>query len=224
MEGFRWARPKSAQVRRNGRLTAWAERRNFKTTLLDLPLWESVAPISRTPTRTTRRSRRRRTTATSSSMASSTWSRRPRSRIRSLRRFSYSSSSEIVGAPDLIIEILSPGTVKRDRGQKKRLYARNGVREYWIVDVSCESIDVFALGSRGYWRPTRYGAADRVASAVVPGFEAACRRGSRGSRRSAWAKLKKPRVTSRIPLGEISPGRRSILRRRSRAVKVGTCP
>jgi Uma2 family endonuclease len=40
----------------------------------------------------------------------------------------------VEGAPDLLVEIVSPGTARRDRGDKIRLYAEAGVREYWIVD------------------------------------------------------------------------------------------
>jgi Uma2 family endonuclease len=40
----------------------------------------------------------------------------------------------IEGAPDLLIEVLSPGTARKDRGEKLRLYAEHDVREYWIVD------------------------------------------------------------------------------------------
>jgi len=42
----------------------------------------------------------------------------------------------VEGAPDLLVEIVSPGTARRDRGDKIRLYAEAGVREYWIVDPS----------------------------------------------------------------------------------------
>jgi Uma2 family endonuclease len=42
--------------------------------------------------------------------------------------------SRIEGAPDLLIEVLSPGTARNDRGEKLRLYAESDVREYWIVD------------------------------------------------------------------------------------------
>ncbi len=40
----------------------------------------------------------------------------------------------VEGAPDLLIEVLSPGTVRRDRGDKLALYADSGIREYWLVD------------------------------------------------------------------------------------------
>jgi Uma2 family endonuclease len=50
------------------------------------------------------------------------------------------------GAPDLIVEVLSPGTaVKRDRMDKFYLYEKYGVREYWIVDPLHETIEVYLL-------------------------------------------------------------------------------
>ena len=47
------------------------------------------------------------------------------------------------GAPDLVVEVLSPSTAKRDRTYKKDLYERCGVREYWIVDPTSRSIEVY---------------------------------------------------------------------------------
>jgi Uma2 family endonuclease len=47
----------------------------------------------------------------------------------------------IDGAPDLLIEILSPGTARRDRVQKLALYARSGVKEYWIVDPTERQVE-----------------------------------------------------------------------------------
>ncbi len=47
----------------------------------------------------------------------------------------------IDGAPDLIVEVLSPGTARRDRGEKLSLYAQSGVREYWIVDPQERQIE-----------------------------------------------------------------------------------
>ncbi|MDR3240199.1 MAG: Uma2 family endonuclease [Clostridiales bacterium] len=51
----------------------------------------------------------------------------------------------ILGAPDLIVEILAPSTAKNDRGYKKDLYEKFGVKEFWIVDVESRSIDVYIL-------------------------------------------------------------------------------
>lgn len=47
----------------------------------------------------------------------------------------------VEGAPDLAVEVLSPGTARRDRGEKLRLYAEAGVREYWIVDPAERQIE-----------------------------------------------------------------------------------
>ena len=47
----------------------------------------------------------------------------------------------VEGAPDLVVEILSPGTARRDLGEKLRLYAESGVAEYWIVDPILETFE-----------------------------------------------------------------------------------
>ena len=59
------------------------------------------------------------------------------------------------GAPDLAVEILSPGTRRRDETLKRHLYERHGVAEYWIVDPEAESIAVFRLTDGRYGRPER---------------------------------------------------------------------
>ena len=51
----------------------------------------------------------------------------------------------VYGAPDLVVEVLSHSTAKRDRGYKKDLYARCGVREYWIVSPESRSVEVYLL-------------------------------------------------------------------------------
>jgi Uma2 family endonuclease len=47
----------------------------------------------------------------------------------------------IFGAPDLLVEILSPSTARRDRGAKMKLYADSGVAEYWLVDPESETFE-----------------------------------------------------------------------------------
>lgn len=56
----------------------------------------------------------------------------------------------IYGAPDLIVEVLSPGTEKRDRGYKKDLYEKCGVREYWMVEPETQTIEVYLLTDGKY--------------------------------------------------------------------------
>ena len=53
---------------------------------------------------------------------------------------------QVLGAPDLVVEILSPSTAHRDRGIKLDLYARSGVRQYWIVDPVEVVVDVWRFG------------------------------------------------------------------------------
>jgi len=49
--------------------------------------------------------------------------------------------ARVEGAPDRLIEVLSPGTARRERGEKLILYARSGIREYWIVDSETRQIE-----------------------------------------------------------------------------------
>lgn len=49
----------------------------------------------------------------------------------------------IHGAPDLVVEVLSPGTMRNDRTRKKDVYARFGVREYWIVSPGDKYVEVY---------------------------------------------------------------------------------
>jgi Uma2 family endonuclease len=58
----------------------------------------------------------------------------------------------IDGPPDLVVEILSPGTRRRDPSVKRELYARFGVREYWIVDPRARTVEVLQLVGNGYRR------------------------------------------------------------------------
>lgn len=54
------------------------------------------------------------------------------------------------GAPDLVVEVLSPSTAKNDRGYKKELYEKSGVKEYWIVSTEMRSIEVYRLANGKY--------------------------------------------------------------------------
>lgn len=56
----------------------------------------------------------------------------------------------IYGVPDLIVEVLSPGTEKKDRGYKKDLYEKCGVREYWLVDTGNRAVEVYLLREKKF--------------------------------------------------------------------------
>lgn len=56
----------------------------------------------------------------------------------------------IMGVPDLIIEIISPSSILRDRIEKKNLYERMGVQEYWLVDPQYEAIEIYTLQNNRY--------------------------------------------------------------------------
>ena len=56
----------------------------------------------------------------------------------------------VFGSPDLVIEILSPSTTKRDRENKYKIYEKFGIKEYWIVDPDKESIEVYVLEKDQY--------------------------------------------------------------------------
>ncbi|MCF8309519.1 MAG: Uma2 family endonuclease [Bacteroidales bacterium] len=57
-----------------------------------------------------------------------------------------------LGAPDLIIEIVSPDRVQRDVKEKFELYQNHGVKEYWIVNPNDENINVFVLDNNGKYQ------------------------------------------------------------------------
>ena len=76
------------------------------------------------------------------------------------------------GAPDLIVEILSPSTAHKDLKVKFERYERARVQEYWIVDPNGSTVQIYTLGAEGrYGRPEAYGAVDRVSVGIFPDLE-----------------------------------------------------
>lgn len=74
------------------------------------------------------------------------------------------------GAPDLIIEIISPHTSKKDIQLKYEIYEESGVNEYWIVEPINQTIEVFILVDEKYQRVTTYVQDDVFESIAVPGI------------------------------------------------------
>jgi Uma2 family endonuclease len=74
------------------------------------------------------------------------------------------------GAPDLIVEIMSPDTREQDMHLKRKLYSRFEVGEYWIVDPAAEIIEVLAWSEMGYATAGIYRRTDGLSSPALPGF------------------------------------------------------
>lgn len=65
-------------------------------------------------------------------------------------RTSILSVPRVEGAPDLVVEVLSPGTARRDLGEKLRLYGETGVLEYWIVDPGLGTFEFLEKANDGF--------------------------------------------------------------------------
>jgi Uma2 family endonuclease len=74
------------------------------------------------------------------------------------------------GAPDFVIEVLSPPTRRQNRLVKLNLYQKAGVREYWLVDPESQTVQVFLLQENGYFTsPGSYRRTDLATVHVLPG-------------------------------------------------------
>ena len=77
------------------------------------------------------------------------------------------------GAPDLVVEILSPATAERDRTFKLDLYAQHGVKEYWIVDPDAKTVTVLLLGENSFEAAGIFGEGQSPLSPTLAGFTVA---------------------------------------------------
>ena len=77
----------------------------------------------------------------------------------------------IQGTPDLVIEILSPSTARRDRTQKRSLYERHDVKEYWQGDTDAKEVTVLTLENGVYRVAGVYAEGETVVSPLLEGFE-----------------------------------------------------
>ena len=85
-------------------------------------------------------------------------------------RSSIITVPNIQGAPDLVVEILSPATAQYDRGYKRTLYGRHGVREYWLVDPDAETVEVLTEDAEALALGATYHRGETLTSPLLDGL------------------------------------------------------
>jgi Uma2 family endonuclease len=91
----------------------------------------------------------------------------------SRERESILATANLQGAPDLVVEVLSPATRRRDELLKRDLYERMGVAEYWVVDPLAETVKVYRRAGDDFARVVLLSARDddQITSPLLPGLE-----------------------------------------------------
>lgn len=74
----------------------------------------------------------------------------------------------VEGPPDLVVEILSDWSIKRDKVKKTKVYAKFGIPEYWIVDPANETLEQYTLNGDAYELANVYSGDEPVASSHLP--------------------------------------------------------
>lgn len=85
-------------------------------------------------------------------------------------RIDIVKEKKIEGAPDLLVEILSPSTAYYDLKKKKAVYEKHGVKEYWIVDPEEKTVEVFENQNRKFILVGTFGKDDKLTSKLLPGL------------------------------------------------------
>ena len=85
-------------------------------------------------------------------------------------RSSIVTEANIQGAPDLVVEVISPGTAQYDRGYKQVLYGRHNVLEYWQVDPEAQSVEVLSQGDAGLAQVASYSRQQALVSPLLDGL------------------------------------------------------
>jgi Uma2 family endonuclease len=93
--------------------------------------------------------------------------------ISNQQRHEIISGERIVEAPELVIEIVSPGkeNARRDREVKRQVYGKNGVKEYWIADPLNRSLEIYRLKRHNLALVGTLVEEDEVTSPVLPAFK-----------------------------------------------------
>ena len=79
----------------------------------------------------------------------------------------------IMGAADLVAEVISPESRRRDRFDKRDLYEQHGVREYWLLDPEAQTVEVFHLQAGEYELVGRWRPGEQARSRLLKGFSVA---------------------------------------------------
>ncbi len=86
------------------------------------------------------------------------------------------TAQRIVGPPDLVVEVVSPGTASYDRREKRDLYAAAGVREYWIADPGHRVVELLTLAGSLYRAEHVYRGQAVIPSTIISGWNVATER------------------------------------------------
>ncbi len=81
------------------------------------------------------------------------------------------AEKNIVAAPDLVVEILSGSTQEKDRNDKKDLYEKHKVKEYWIVNPEKRQVEQYVLSDEWYEQKGIFNESDSFASKIITGLE-----------------------------------------------------
>ncbi len=80
------------------------------------------------------------------------------------------TEKNVQGPPDIVVEVLSPGTAARDRDLKRKRYERFGVQEYWLVDPDQNTLEILALKDGMYVHVCRASRPTECVSPLLPGL------------------------------------------------------
>ena len=87
------------------------------------------------------------------------------------REHLLSGGENVRGAPDLVVEVLSPSTADKDRGYKRELYGRHGVTEYWLVDPTAETVSIHRQRAGALAVTQTFGREQILRSPLLAGLE-----------------------------------------------------
>lgn len=85
-------------------------------------------------------------------------------------RLNILAETGVQGAPDLVVEILSPSTEKRDRNIKLKMYAKFGVRECWLVDPVNKTVEIYRLDKKNFKLAEKLTVSDVLTTPLLPSF------------------------------------------------------